>query len=337
VAKVLLLSAAPNVRVADPTYNSPLKRLQACVPRDRFGVHGVVDDPLAADVILFVEYRPAGRYLHDVRSHRYVLRHREKCFTFCSEDAPIPFLPGVYPSIEARWHDPRRTASGHYLRRLGVDPVPFDPLAEEARPYLFSFVGRLATAPVRGRLRALDGPASPILATDAEEAAVEAGTLPRGPYWERFADVVRRSAFVLCPRGYGPGSMRLFEAMAMGRAPVILSDAWVAPEGPEWERFALRVPERRAADLPAILAAASPHAVEMGRLARAAWEAWFSPEVSFHRLVEACLALRSRRVLPERLARLPAALQVLRPTHTWPYLREVLIRHGVSDLLHRRP
>jgi len=336
MARVLLLSAAPGIRADDPTYNAPFKRLSACVPRDRFGVHALTDDPAAADLILFVEYRPAGRYLHSTRSHVFAQRYREKCFVYCSEDAPIPFLPGVYPSIEARWHDPRRTASGHYLRRLGADPVPFDPLAEGERRYLFSFVGRVGTAPVRRRLAALAAPATPVVATDHEEPLVESGAVLRGPYWDRYAEIARESAFILCPRGFGPGSMRLFEAMAMGRAPVILSDAWVPPDGPAWDRFALRVPERRVAELPEILREAAPRAGEMGRLARGAWEDWFSEEVTFHRLVETCLRLRDRRRLPERLARVPAALQILRPKHAWPYLREVLIRHGVSDLVHRR-
>ena len=335
MAKVLLLSAAPNIRDADPTYNAPLKRLLACVPRDRFGVHQRVDDPAAADLILFVEYRAAGRYLHDARSHRFALRYPEKAFAFCSEDAPIPFLPGVYPSIEARWHDPRRTASGHYLRRLGLDPVPFDPLAAGPRPYLFSFVGRLRTAAVRRRLAALGSPTTPVVATDDDDPQVAAGTLDPASYWARYAEITGQSQFVLCPRGFGPGSMRLFEVMSMGRAPVILSDAWVPPEGPDWARFALRVPERRVAELPALLAAAAPRAAGMGRLAREAWEEWFSEEVTFHRLVESCLAIQARRRLPERLARLPVALQVLRPAHAWPYLREVLIRHGVSDLRRR--
>ena len=49
---------------------------------------------------------------------------------------------------------------------------------------------------------------------------------------------------MLCPRGQGTSSIRLFEAMRMGIAPVIISDKWIGPKGPEWESFAVFVKEK---------------------------------------------------------------------------------------------
>ena len=49
---------------------------------------------------------------------------------------------------------------------------------------------------------------------------------------ERFRSVMGRSRFVLCPRGKGTSSIRLYEALAYGCVPVIISDDWVAPAGP---------------------------------------------------------------------------------------------------------
>ena len=46
-----------------------------------------------------------------------------------------------------------------------------------------------------------------------------------------------------------------------------------------------------------------PDAVEMGELARAEWERWFSEEVLFHHLVELCLDIQRHRKIPESLAR----------------------------------
>ena len=43
------------------------------------------------------------------------------------------------------------------------------------------------------------------------------------------ADFIRRTRFVLCPRGQGVSSIRLFEVMKSGRVPVIISDAFVPP------------------------------------------------------------------------------------------------------------
>jgi hypothetical protein len=53
----------------------------------------------------------------------------------------------------------------------------------------------------------------------------------------------------------------------------------------------------------------------MGELARKEWEEWFSEEVLFHRLVELCLDIKSKRKLPENLCRWTAFVQYLRPFH----------------------
>jgi hypothetical protein len=82
---------------------------------------------------------------------------------------------------------------------------------------------------------------------------------------------------VLCPRGIGTSTFRLFETMQSGRVPVILSDAWVPSAGIDWNAVSLRVPERDIARLPEICTAALPRWDGMAREARRAWEEWFSP------------------------------------------------------------
>lgn len=99
------------------------------------------------------------------------------------------------------------------------------------------------------------------------------------------------SRFVLCPRGKGTSSIRLYEALASGCVPVILSDQWVAPEGPAWESFSIRWPESDAAGLVATLEERDARWQEMGRAARAAYDQFFAPEVAFHRLIENCSEL----------------------------------------------
>ena len=51
-----------------------------------------------------------------------------------------------------------------------------------------------------------------------------------------------RSSFFV--RGAGTSSIRLFEMLEAGIAPVIISDDWIPPHGPRWDEFALRMPER---------------------------------------------------------------------------------------------
>lgn len=100
-----------------------------------------------------------------------------------------------------------------------------------------------------------------------------------------FATSLTGSAFVLCPRGIGTSSMRLFEALAAGRAPVIIADDWLAPPHVDWS-FAIRVPERRIHTIPDVLRAHADEAVERGDAARDAWLAHYSPERLFHTVGE---------------------------------------------------
>lgn len=44
-----------------------------------------------------------------------------------------------------------------------------------------------------------------------------------------FCDVLSRSVFALCPRGFGLSSFRICEALEQGAVPVYISDEWVIP------------------------------------------------------------------------------------------------------------
>ena len=140
-------------------------------------------------------------------------------------------------------------------------------------------------------------------------------------YWRRYAEICRASKFILSPRGMGVSSVRLFDAIRMGRVPVIVSDQWVPPEGPRWEQFSLRVAEKDIGQIPSLLERHESAAVGMGLAARKEWEAWFSPAVCFHHVVEACLDIKRTREIPERFARFIPFFQYLRPLHFRHLLR----------------
>jgi hypothetical protein len=101
-----------------------------------------------------------------------------------------------------------------------------------------------------------------------------------------FIEIVRRSKFVLCPRGMATSSFRLYEAIAAGRVPVVLSDRWVQPVGPDWPSFSVRWPERLASQLPAYLESIEDRYESMATAASAVFDRWFRPDVAFHRMVE---------------------------------------------------
>jgi hypothetical protein len=128
-----------------------------------------------------------------------------------------------------------------------------------------------------------------------------------------YTRIMIESRFVLCPKGLGSSTWRLFETLKAGRVPVIISDAWIPPLGPEWERFAVFVRESRIAEIPRLLEALEPRAVEMGLAARTAWEDWFSGSVVFHRSVEWCLQLLQSRPFPEKWCARYIQLRRFRP------------------------
>ena len=123
--------------------------------------------------------------------------------------------------------------------------------------------------------------------------------------------------------------------MRAGRPPVILADDWVAPMGPCWERFSLRVAETDWRSLPARLEARAADATEMGRLARQQWEEWYAPPVLFHRMVEDCLGIARARRLPEPVAGWVATLQMLRPSHQRHWARQTGLAQRIKKFVRR--
>jgi hypothetical protein len=315
MAEIFLLSATPDDR--QTAFNlAPLRELQQCAGVDRFGVHSVGTDPAAADLIIFAEFYGAGWYFERIRRHALVRRYRENCFLFCANPFVIPFLPGVYAGVEKRWAS-SRIRPGFYLGRTKNEFTTFTP-PDPDLPYLFSFMGSVRNAPIRRRLATLRHRRGFFQNTAEDFDRILHQKMERRErldYDRRYAELTKASKFVLCPRGLSASSIRLFETMRMGRVPVILSDQWLAPVGPRWEEFAIRIPEKDFAKIPRLLEEREADAVSMGELARKEWEQWFSDEVLFHHLVELCLDIQRNRRIPESLGRWPIYLQHLRPFH----------------------
>lgn len=298
--KVLLLTVVPEPSTygASGIDHCCLEKLLECARKDRFREHSLTNDPEEADIIIFAEMgfsSAMGYFDAKLRRHPFVKRYREKCFATHSADQVIPFLPGVYASIERRWYDPRRVRTGHYLSsHIKEPPLITRPHAE--RDLLFSFVGSAANHPVREEIVALEHPNTLLRDVSGDARSVWAqGKKAVDGFLTDYSTVLSRSRFSLCPRGIGTSSIRLFESMRFGVAPVIISDGWVAPTGPDWDSFSIRIRERAVRHLPRLVEEHDGRSEEMGRLARAAWEHWFSDEVSFHRIVEWCREIMETR------------------------------------------
>ena len=315
MARIVLLSATA-AEDENSEHRRPLRGLQESAALDKFGEHALTDDPETSAAIIFAESYGAGWHFERVREHAFTQRYREKCFIFSSNPFVIPFLPGVYSSIGRRWAS-SRTAAGFYVGQPPNEFTTYSP-PEPGLPYLYSFMGSIKNAPVRRNLARLSHPRSLFHDTSADFARLlqwKMSQRERRDYQRRYAELTKASKFILCPRGMSVSSIRLFETMRMGRVPVILSDGWRPPRGPDWKKFSIRVREKKFAQLPRLLEEREAEAEAMGELARATWEDWFSEEAAFHRVVEACLEIRARRIIPESVRRWPVYLQYLRPFH----------------------
>jgi hypothetical protein len=272
--------------------DAPAAEFEHLSTLDAVGKHDVTDDPRQADLILFTQCHAVDWRLLAIRGHKLVKRYPKKVMVYDIRDRPWRSFPGVYVSTPARDFDARSQRAWGYPR-VSDPPVRGTTVEPDL---LFSFVGS-ATAQCRELIFELRH----------EQAVVE--QVQSFQPWDtsrpgyealrrRYDEILCRSRFVLCPRGHGTSSLRLYEALAAGRVPVIISDDWVPPSGPDWPAFSLRWPERRMDGLIALLEERDPEWREMGAAAAEAYAKYFAADVAFHRVVELCRDLHETHRRP---------------------------------------
>ena len=150
-----------------------------------------------------------------------------KVFVVSVEDAPLGLLSGLYTSLTAWRHHPHRhrttlnyRTQNPYLRSLRADRRVSSP------PYLASFMGAMSHDFRRWLFEMADSFAQHDILLKA--TSYNRFLIPQDPELKPlhldFIDVSSMQKFSLCPRGNGAGSYRLQESLALGRAPVIISD-----------------------------------------------------------------------------------------------------------------
>ena len=236
-------------RLLDRPYSAEFEdAVAALAHRDRVGRHTLVDDPAAADAIVFVDLHLWDMYdpfLRALRSHELVRRFPAKVAVYDERDRPVFTLPGAYVSPLASQVAARPVGAMTYLR---LAPPAVDPGVEP--DLLFSFRGA-RSHPLRAAVLDLRHPRAEV--EDSSAVAFMGGgtdTAEHDAARARYAELVARSKFVLCPRGHGTSSYRLYETLLAGRVPVVLSDAWVPPAGIDWSSCAVRLPQDDLASLP---------------------------------------------------------------------------------------
>lgn len=264
-----------------------LEAVRTVARADRFGEHDLVTDADEADLIIIVDphQHPGDPGLRAIRHHPLVRAFPSKVFVYDERDVPRDSLPGIYVAMPRRRFDERRQrAFGYYTLQNDTRTV-----VNEQPDLLFSFQGRRVGA-VRASVLALSH--SRAIVEDTSEHDFFATRQGLDAARRSYRDLMGRSKFVLCPRGAGASSLRLFETLACGRVPVVLSDAWQPPKGVDWRSCSVCVPEREAHTVAERLEALEPLWPEMSAAAKQTYEEWFAPEVWFHRAVEHCRELQ---------------------------------------------
>ena len=254
--------------------------------------HVMVSDPGHADVILLMG--ADARQPHLVLNSREYREYPDRCAVYTEEDSYLPLFPGVYCSAEVDQSTRcGRVFNFSYMGRNGrhANPYVHDIGAKFAeKKYLFTFQGG-STSFVRKRLFRTNFHRSDVLIENTSSFLNwDNSQSDRSERQRRYADVMAASDFVLCPRGAGAGSIRLFEVMGAGIAPVLISDNYAMPPGIDWDSFLIRCRERDIARLPEMLDALRSSAAERGRLALAAYKEHFEDLREFDRIIELAAA-----------------------------------------------
>lgn len=277
----------------DPMMMYRIEQLHEWLKFSHPQIHSFVEDPEIADIILIPDIMFAYQYNRD-----FLYKFLNKCYALDCKDRPHLIIPGLYAS-GLRFFYKHRIRGSNYLfnrhrRNACLDFSDFN----NEKHYIFSFIGG-STSWVRKRLLNLDFNRNDIL------IQCSTGTYNhwsddqknREEIQKKYVEVIRKSKFALCPRGIGANSIRLFEVMELGVCPIIISDNWLPPQGPDWNRFALFVKESEIENLPTIAESYASESEERGRLARLVWEENFSDSSCFNRCIESIDNLRKSRIL----------------------------------------
>jgi hypothetical protein len=230
----------------------------------------IAGDRASADVIIHSSYEQLEGALIRPLSKSDIKR-----FVWDWGDRPTGRHSGFYCSLPRTLFDSRR-------HRTFIYPIAFNEFVDEFPQadtrFNFGFIGGM-TASVRERIfkalkprEAHDNAIYKVQGADWVKVSDRNGSRIKNEY----AEFLRATKFILCPRGYGVGTARLFETMKAGRVPVIISDRYVLPAGIDWDACSISVREDDIPRIPHLLTSWLADWPKMAARAREAWERNFS-------------------------------------------------------------
>ncbi|OYU12441.1 MAG: hypothetical protein CFE38_08215 [Comamonadaceae bacterium PBBC1] len=190
----------------------------------------------------------------------------KELFLYSESDYPNLAIRGFYPSI--------------YKKTRGCVSIPYliqsHPLPDSSRikkpnecTTKISFKGRCETHNVRMLLES-----KYLQFVNDTKKIIKNHPIGKNLNHCGYCDLLSNTIYILCPRGFGASSYRLYESMSWGCIPVIISDQFNKPEVFEdWSNFSISIKE---SDINKTIDGYAFHCEEMIYNSRRVWERCFS-------------------------------------------------------------
>jgi hypothetical protein len=215
------------------------------------------------------------RYIDKLIADPVIGRFSYKVYTVNSDDGPAGLLRGLYGGLPRSRFDPALHSAIPFVAQPNEAVLAAAGTPRTPSTHLATWRGNTkSNRPLREGLLKLYAGSSDIK-VEATQSWLNHGADEK----QHYVQLLRSGKFSLCPGGWSAASIRIFESMALGVAPVIIADEFVEPAGPDWQAISLRVKEADLASLESILLEHADRHEEMGARAYEAWRKHFHPGV----------------------------------------------------------
>lgn len=188
-----------------------------------------------------------GKKLNDLSNFCNSLSKKyknEKFFTIVQYDGGIlvPFSNCTIFGCSGNFVSPKGINSNYIPIPLLSDPHNTKPIKKK---FLASFSGNFQTHPIREKM-------FNILSSQKGFKFSKPSRYFNNFFYKRN---MLSSIFALCPRGYGPASFRMYEALQMKLIPIYISDEFWLPYKDQinWEKIAILIKENDIGQIPGII------------------------------------------------------------------------------------
>jgi len=188
-----------------------------------------------------------GKRLQDLKDFCVSLETKypnDKFFTIVQYDGGIlvPFNNSIIFACSGKFNSPQGVNSNYIPLPLLSDPHQFKPTNKKI---LASFSGNFQTHPIREKMLNILG--------NQKGFKISKPSKYFNSYF--YKKTMLSSIFTLCPRGYGPASFRMYEALQMQLIPIYISDEFWLPfqDQINWEKIAILINEKDIYKIPSIV------------------------------------------------------------------------------------